>query len=60
MQVLQGVPGVSFTFFSPKDVVRHALVQSIVEAYQAHEAADRSEGGSGQGADEAQEPGRQS
>jgi phosphate starvation-inducible PhoH-like protein len=40
MQVLQGVPGVSFTFFSPRDVVRHALVQRIVEAYEAHEQAD--------------------
>ncbi len=40
MQVLRGVPGVSFTFFSPKDVVRHALVQRIVEAYEAREAAD--------------------
>ena len=40
MQVLQGVPGVSFTFFSPKDVVRHALVQRIVEAYEASEAAE--------------------
>jgi phosphate starvation-inducible PhoH-like protein len=39
MQVLDGVPGVSFTFFSPGDVVRHALVQRIVEAYEASEAA---------------------
>ncbi|MBM4196113.1 MAG: PhoH family protein [Gammaproteobacteria bacterium] len=37
MQVLTGVPGVSFTYFSPRDVVRHALVQRIVEAYEAHE-----------------------
>ncbi|HHQ14737.1 MAG TPA: PhoH family protein [Chromatiales bacterium] len=35
MQVLDDVPGVSFTFFSPRDVVRHALVQRIVEAYEA-------------------------
>jgi phosphate starvation-inducible PhoH-like protein len=40
MQILQGVPGVSFTFFSPRDVVRHALVQRIVEAYEARDAAD--------------------
>ena len=38
MQVLDGVPGVSFTFFTPRDVVRHALVQRIVEAYEAHNA----------------------
>ena len=37
MQVLDGLPGVSFTFFSPRDVVRHALVQSIVEAYERHD-----------------------
>ena len=43
MQVLEGVPGVSFTFFSPRDVVRHALVQRIVEAYDASEAADRAD-----------------
>jgi phosphate starvation-inducible PhoH-like protein len=41
MQVLQGVPGVSFTFFSPRDVVRHALVQRIVEAYEADDAIGR-------------------
>jgi phosphate starvation-inducible PhoH-like protein len=40
MQVLEGVPGVSFTFFSPRDVVRHALVQRIVEAYEANERTD--------------------
>ncbi|MCK6371948.1 MAG: PhoH family protein [Gammaproteobacteria bacterium] len=40
MEVLQGIPGVSFTFFTPRDVVRHALVQRIVEAYEQHEQAD--------------------
>ena len=34
--ILEGVEGVSFTFFSPRDVVRHALVQRIVEAYEGH------------------------
>jgi phosphate starvation-inducible PhoH-like protein len=38
IDVLDGVPGVSFTFFDPRDVVRHSLVQRIVEAY---EKADR-------------------
>ncbi len=46
MQVLQGVPGVSFTFFSPRDVVRHALVQRIVEAYEAAEQAGDAAGDS--------------
>jgi len=38
--VLQGVKGISFTRFSPKDVVRHPLVQRIVEAYGSHDEAD--------------------
>jgi phosphate starvation-inducible PhoH-like protein len=37
MNVLDNVPGISFTFFSPRDVVRHALVQKIVEAYEDFE-----------------------
>jgi phosphate starvation-inducible protein PhoH and related proteins len=34
MTVLPGVPGVAFTYFTSKDVVRHPLVQRIVEAYE--------------------------
>jgi phosphate starvation-inducible PhoH-like protein len=34
-KILAGVDGVGFTFFTPKDVVRHPLVQRIVEAYEA-------------------------
>jgi phosphate starvation-inducible PhoH-like protein len=45
MQVLEKVPGVSFTFFSPRDVVRHALVQRIVEAYENRETLDRTQVG---------------
>lgn len=37
IEVLQDVPGISFTHFKPKDVVRHPLVQRIVEAYERHE-----------------------
>ena len=33
--VLDGVEGVAFTNFTPRDVVRHPLVQRIVEAYEA-------------------------
>ena len=33
-QVLRGVAGVGFTWFTSKDVVRHPLVQDIVEAYE--------------------------
>jgi phosphate starvation-inducible PhoH-like protein len=39
-RILQEVDGVAFTFFSPRDVVRHPLVQKIVEAYQADEKDD--------------------
>lgn len=40
LQVLDKVPGISFTHFNSKDVVRHPLVQRIVEAYSANEARD--------------------
>ena len=32
--ILQGVDGINFIFFSKKDVVRHGLVQKIIEAYE--------------------------
>ncbi|MBZ9664573.1 PhoH family protein [Pseudomonas sp. LMG 31766] len=38
IEVLRDVPGISFTHFKPKDVVRHPLVQRIVEAYERHDA----------------------
>ncbi|MGB1239346.1 MAG: PhoH family protein, partial [Pseudomonadales bacterium] len=37
-EVLNGVEGIGFSYFSSKDVVRHPLVQHIVEAYDEHEA----------------------
>jgi phosphate starvation-inducible PhoH-like protein len=37
IDVLHKVPGISFTHFKPKDVVRHPLVQRIVEAYERHD-----------------------
>jgi phosphate starvation-inducible PhoH-like protein len=37
--VLRDVDGISFTFFSARDVVRHPLVQRIVSAYDAFEQA---------------------
>ncbi|TKD31582.1 PhoH family protein [Azotobacter chroococcum] len=37
IEVLRDVPGISFTHFQPKDVVRHPLVQRIVEAYERFE-----------------------
>lgn len=35
MEILEDVEGIAFTFFTPSDVVRHQLVQRIVEAYEA-------------------------
>ncbi|MBI3546046.1 MAG: PhoH family protein [Gammaproteobacteria bacterium] len=36
IDILRGVDGITFTHFTPQDVVRHALVQKIVEAYESH------------------------
>lgn len=38
IHVLDGVGGISFTHFDSKDVVRHPLVQRIVEAYDAFDS----------------------
>jgi phosphate starvation-inducible PhoH-like protein len=43
MHVLDGVKGIGFTHFSSKDVVRHPLVQYIVEAYERFEQKQESE-----------------
>ncbi len=37
--ILEGVEGIDFIYFSDKDVVRHPLVQSIILAYDRHESA---------------------
>ncbi len=34
-KILSGIPGISFHYFSEKDVVRHPLVTDIVRAYEA-------------------------
>jgi phosphate starvation-inducible PhoH-like protein len=39
MEVLDNVDGIGFTYFAAKDVVRHALVQRIVEAYDRFESS---------------------
>lgn len=36
-EVLKNLPGISMTQFQVSDVVRHPLVQTIVEAYEKHE-----------------------
>ena len=37
-RILKGVKGVTFNYFTSKDVVRHPLVGRIIEAYEADEA----------------------
>ena len=39
IEVLRDVDGISFTFFTARDVVRHPLVQRIVRAYESRESA---------------------
>ena len=36
IEVLKGISGISFMHFTAQDVVRHPLVQRIVEAYATH------------------------
>jgi phosphate starvation-inducible PhoH-like protein len=38
--ILGNVEGITFTHFTPQDVVRHALVQKIVEAYDSYEIGE--------------------
>jgi phosphate starvation-inducible PhoH-like protein len=47
MNVLPGVDGVAFSYFTSRDVVRHPLVQRIVQAYEKKQAAPDRPGGDG-------------
>ncbi len=40
VKILREEPEIGFSFFSPQDVVRHPLVQKIIEAYFNAEKAD--------------------
>lgn len=40
-KVLKEVKGISFTYFTSKDVVRHPLVQQIVDAYEDYDKPER-------------------
>jgi phosphate starvation-inducible PhoH-like protein len=42
IDILRGVRGIAFTMFSSRDVVRHPLVQRIVQAYEASAPRDGS------------------
>jgi phosphate starvation-inducible PhoH-like protein len=44
IKILHGVDSVAFTFFNSKDVVRHPLVQRIVEAYERQQPPARDAG----------------
>lgn len=37
LQLLKGIQGIGFVFFSKRDVVRHRLVQEIIQAYEKAE-----------------------
>lgn len=38
-RILDGVKGISFSYFTARDVVRHPLVARIIDAYDAEDAA---------------------
>ncbi len=42
IEVLKGIKGIGFTHFSARDVVRHPLVQHIVQAYEVFEQREAS------------------
>ena len=44
IEILADVEGISFTFFNARDVVRHALVARIVDAYESFETPESGEG----------------
>jgi len=46
-RILAGVRGIAFTRFTSADVVRHPLVQKIVNAYERDAAAKKPAGGAG-------------
>ncbi len=44
VQILRGIDGIRFCYFSERDVVRHRLVRDIISAYDRVEAAAEKEG----------------
>jgi phosphate starvation-inducible PhoH-like protein len=44
VELLQEIEGLSVCFFSSQDVVRHPLVQRIVDAYDGRDAGDGGRG----------------
>jgi phosphate starvation-inducible PhoH-like protein len=37
-EILAGIPGIAFVYFTDRDAVRHPLLQEIIRAYERHEA----------------------
>ena len=44
-RLLRSIPGISFCYLTRADIVRHRLVQEIVDAYEAESRAAHTEGG---------------
>jgi phosphate starvation-inducible PhoH-like protein len=44
-EILPGIPGIAFIYFSDQDVVRHELVQRIIQAYERLAAESRDKAG---------------
>ena len=40
IRVLEGTEGIDFLRFGTRDVVRHRIVQRIIDAYQVHRGGD--------------------
>lgn len=43
IEIVKPIPGISFTFFDTRDVVRHSLVGRILDAYERHEQEQEKE-----------------
>jgi phosphate starvation-inducible PhoH-like protein len=50
--ILQGIGGIKFVFFSKLDVVRHRLVQDIIKAYEEFEDSKKQQTGTAAGKDQ--------
>jgi phosphate starvation-inducible PhoH-like protein len=45
--ILEGIKGIKFAYFSREDVIRHPLVQEIIDAYERMESEKNRDGGQG-------------
>jgi len=41
MEILEGIEGITFVYFTKNDVVRHPIVQKIIEAYEKKERREK-------------------